>query len=223
MLWVSNVSGQNAVLRKDLSLTSQGFVLSIQWSKTIQRGTWTHQVLLPFMGHVLFLVTSILKFMTSAPARCATVFISKPVGFFDLFNPRKIAIPTQISIWGMLWCRNLVTSYPQEGSDNLASHAQCPASHKNIGDAVFQYLLPDCEARFTVMSVAAAISKWTRQSRWIQKFMLSIFRNFDNAVLQYIVKFNDGITAFLLDYSVLWQETNRWWSFILCKVLGYLV
>ena len=60
MLWVSNICGQYVVLRKDLRLTGQGFVIWIQWSKTIQHGERTHQVVLP----VMFCVRSLL-FWTS--------------------------------------------------------------------------------------------------------------------------------------------------------------
>ena len=69
MLRVSNICGQYAVLRKDLRLTGQGFVIWIQRSKTIQHGERTHQVVLPFIkGHVLCPVTAILNLMTCAPA-----------------------------------------------------------------------------------------------------------------------------------------------------------
>ena len=167
MLRVSNVCGQYAVLRKDLRLTGQGFVLSIHRSKTIQHGERTHQVVLPFMkGHVLCPVTAILNFMTSASAP-----INAPL--FSFLNQQgSLTCLTPAKLRSRL--KSLCDACP--GLDNCSTHSlrkgmatwllMCKitlATIKILGDwssdAVFQYLLPDFEARFTVMrSVAAAIS-----------------------------------------------------------------
>ena len=170
MLRVSNVCGQYAVLRKDLRLTGQGFVLSIHRSKTIQHGERTHQMVLPFMkGHVLCPVTAILNFMTSASAPINAPLFSflNQQGSLTCLTPAKLRSRLKYlcdACPGLDYCS---THSLRKGMATWLLMCKIPlATIKILGDwssdAVLQYLLPDFEARFTVMkSVAAAISKWS--------------------------------------------------------------
>ena len=38
---------------------------------------------------------------------CSSVFIPEPAVCLDLFNPRKIAVPSEIFMWGIPWSRKL--------------------------------------------------------------------------------------------------------------------
>ena len=168
MLRDSNVCGQYAVLRKDLRLAGQGFVLSIQRSKTTQHGQRTHHLVLPFMkGQVLCPVTAPLKFMTSAPVPLdAPLFvILNHQGSLTCSSPAALRSQIKFLCGACPGFENCSTHSLRTGMATWLLMCKIPLATIKIlcdcsSDAVFQYVSPDCEARFTVMrSVAAAISK----------------------------------------------------------------
>ena len=166
MLRVSNICGQYAVLGKDLWLTGQGFVIWIQWSKAIQHGSEHTRLCYPSC-HVLCPVTAILNFMTSAPAPLDAPLFSflNQQGALTCLTPAKLRSRLKSLCGACPSLENCSTHSLRKRMATWLLMCKIPlATIKILGDwssdAVFQYLLPDCEARFTVMmSVAAAISK----------------------------------------------------------------
>ena len=165
---VSNICGQYAVLRKDLMLTGQGFVIWIQRSKTIQHGEWTQQVVLPFMkGHVLCPATAILNFMTSAPAPLDAPQFSylNQQGALTCWTPAKLRSRLKYLCRACPGLENCSIHSLRKGMATWLLMCKIPLATIQIlgdwsSDDVFQYRLPDGEARFMVMgSMAAAISK----------------------------------------------------------------
>lgn len=162
MLRVSNVCGIYAVIRKDMRVTPKGIVLTVRRSKTIQHGGRTHYVVLPFMrGHDLCPVTAILHFLASAPGPVdAPLFsVTSCNGSLNKLTPAKFRSHLKSLCKLHPDLAQCSTHSLRKGFATWLLTCKIPlATIKILGDwssdAVFQYLLPDPDARFAILKSA---------------------------------------------------------------------
>ena len=163
LLRIGNITGPNSVLRSDIILTSQGIILTIRNSKTIQFGERVHKVVLPYISNNhLCPVTTLLKFLSKV-TNCP---LDAPL-FATCGNGRRPAPLTAAAFRRKL--RTITQACPllphcsahslRKGGATWLLQARVPlATVRIIGDwasdAVYHYLLPDTDAKFEVVSQA---------------------------------------------------------------------
>jgi len=162
MLRVSNVCGNYAVVRNDMKVTPKGIVLTVRRSKTIQHGGRTHHVVLPFMqGHDLCPVTAILQFLASAPAPVDAPLFSviSCNGSLNSLTPARFRSHLK-SICNLHPDLSQCSTHSlRKGFATWLLMCKIPLTTIKIlgdwsSDAVFQYLLPDSDARFAILKSA---------------------------------------------------------------------
>jgi hypothetical protein len=165
LLRVGNITGPHSVCRRDLLITSDGIVLSVRHSKTIQQKQRVHRVVLPFLGktHSLCPVTALLTFVARTPLHGEAPLFAIPQGAEGFRALTAGRVRGKLRALSRL-CPELPQcsshSLRRGGATWLLACKVPVATIKILGDwasdAVYRYLQPDTKAKFQVMSKVTA-------------------------------------------------------------------
>ena len=162
LLRVSNVTDTHPILRKNIALTSEGFVLTITSSKTIQHANRSHPVVLPYIENSAICPVAAMSAFLAATPSCP---LEAPV--FAIPPPLRVGPATPLTAAAFrrrlaaltAACPSLprcTTHSLRKGGATWLLSCGVPLSAIRIigdwaSDCVYHYLLPDARSRFNLI------------------------------------------------------------------------